>query len=277
MIIAPLMLFALPGGGLRGVAGRGLRWYVALLLAVPSGVGVLPGDGCRRRRAPASRARRWRSAARSSASSSASSTTRRSPTSCRPRRCSRATGTLCPGSPLALLGVGGRTAAYYAGGQPQTLNDTQAAYNWLVGGRFGQQRCLAMKAEELPKLNQLWREHAPDPRTNLPVLDARSSQILLAASSSSRARRTTTRSAGMVLTAPPHPQRPLDVNMDDKLQVLGIDLVDERGQAHRRDRAGPHLPPQDVLQGARARHDGVGGVHPHRRLPPPPQRRSQGR
>ena len=40
-----------------------------------------------------------------------------------------------------------------------------------------------MKAEELPKLNQLWREHSPEPRTNLPVLDARSSQILLAASS----------------------------------------------------------------------------------------------
>ena len=28
------------------------------------------------------------------------------------------------GEPLALLGVGGRTAAYYAGGQPRTLHDT---------------------------------------------------------------------------------------------------------------------------------------------------------
>jgi hypothetical protein len=33
----------------------------------------------------------------------------------------------------------------------------------------------------------------------------------------------------MVLSAPPKPQRPLDVNMDDKLQVLGIDIVDDRG------------------------------------------------
>jgi hypothetical protein len=135
---------------------------------------------------------------------------------------------VCPGAPLALLGVGGRTAAYYAGGQPQTLNDPQSAYNWLMAGG-GQRRCLAMKAEELPKLNQLWREHAPEPRSNLPVLDARSSQILLVASKLESGEKNETPLAGMVLAEPPHPQRPLDVNMDDKLQVIGIDLVDERG------------------------------------------------
>jgi hypothetical protein len=136
---------------------------------------------------------------------------------------------VCPGAPLALLGVGGRTSAYYAGGQPQTLTDPTSAYGWLVAGGPSQRRCLAMKAEELPKLNQLWREHA-EPRGNLPVLDARSSQILLAASQLTSGEKNENPLSSIVLSAPPHPQRRLDVNMDDKLEVLGIDLLDERGR-----------------------------------------------
>ncbi len=137
---------------------------------------------------------------------------------------------VCPGAPLALLGVGGRTAAYYAGGQPQTLNDPAAALSWLVAGG-SQRRCLAMKAEELPKLNQLWREHSPpETRTNLPIVDARSSQILLAASSFAPGDKDENPLSAILLSAPPHPQRPLDANMDDKLQVIGVDIVDERGK-----------------------------------------------
>jgi hypothetical protein len=138
---------------------------------------------------------------------------------------------VCPGSPLALLGVGGRTAAYYAGGQPQTLNDPTSAYNWLVAGGSGQRRCLAMKSEELPKLNQLWRERFPaESRTNLPVVDARSSQILLASSTLGAAEKNDNPLSAIVLSSPPHPQRPIDANMDDKLDVIGIDLLDEHGK-----------------------------------------------
>jgi len=138
---------------------------------------------------------------------------------------------VCPGAPLALLGVGGRTAAYYAGGQPQTLNDPKGAYDWLIAAGTGQRRCLAMKAEELPKLNQLWREHSPpETRTNLPIVDARSSQILLAASSFGPGDKDENPLSAMVLSAMPHPQRPLDANMEDKLDVIGIDLLDERGK-----------------------------------------------
>ncbi len=139
----------------------------------------------------------------------------------------------CPGAQLALLGVGGRTAAYYSGGQPQTLNDPASAYRWLTAGS-GQRRCLAMKAEELPKLNELWREHAgstaPRPTDNLPVLDARSSQILLAASTLGPDERNENPLDAIVLASAPHPQRPLDVNLDDQLQVLGIDTFDEHGR-----------------------------------------------
>src|SRR6185369_14545530 len=83
--------------------------------------------------------------------------------------------------PLALFGVGGRTAAYYAGGQPLILKDTQSAYDWLSGGEAGTRRFLAVRAEELPRLNRAYRERSQTGQ-NLPVLDARSSQIVLVAS-----------------------------------------------------------------------------------------------
>jgi hypothetical protein len=134
---------------------------------------------------------------------------------------------VCPGATLGLLGVGGRTSAYYAGGQPQTLNDPSSAFQWLVGGG-SQRRCLALKAEELPKLNQLWRERVPEPKTNLPIVDARSSQILLAASSMSDGDKNENPLSSMVLTSPPRFWRKIDANMDDKLEVLGIDLLDDR-------------------------------------------------
>jgi 4-amino-4-deoxy-L-arabinose transferase-like glycosyltransferase len=133
----------------------------------------------------------------------------------------------CPGAPLGLLGVGGRTAAYYAGGQPTTLKDPKGAYDWLVGGASGERRCLAMKSDELPKLEQLWREHG-HAGTNLPILDARSSQILLAGSSLAPGEKNANPLASVLLESEPHPQRPLDVNMDDKLRVLGIDVIDDR-------------------------------------------------
>jgi len=136
----------------------------------------------------------------------------------------------CPQAPLGLLGVGGRTSAYYAGGQPQTLTDTAAALSWLSAAEGGERRCLAMKADELPKLNQLWRERSPEPRGNLPVLDARSSQIVLAASALEPKERNSNPLGDIILSRMPHPQRALHVNLEDKLEILGIDLLDERGR-----------------------------------------------
>ncbi|HEX8793927.1 MAG TPA: glycosyltransferase family 39 protein [Polyangiaceae bacterium] len=228
VVLAPLMVLAIPlGVGVLAWHVFGFKWYVALLLAVPSGVGFflvmgILGDTLRHR-APGLAVGgavvgfilcfAYYPALANQLS---------------PKEVFESYRHVCQGSPLALLGVGGRTAAYYAGGQPQTLNDAQSAYNWLVSGG-GEKRCLAMKAEELPKLNQLWREHAPEPKSNLPVLDARSSQILLASSQLAPGQKNENPLGSIVLTSMPTPQRPLDVNMDDKLQVLGIDLLDDSG------------------------------------------------
>jgi hypothetical protein len=130
--------------------------------------------------------------------------------------------------PLALFGVGGRTAAYYAGGQPLILKDTQGAYDWLSGGEPGSRRFLAVRAEELPRLNRAYRERTQTSE-NLPVLDARSSQIVLVASSLLDSERNQNPLSHIVLPTPPKPQHKLSANFEDKLEVIGFDLQDSNG------------------------------------------------
>jgi 4-amino-4-deoxy-L-arabinose transferase-like glycosyltransferase len=135
----------------------------------------------------------------------------------------------CPGAPLALLGVGGRTSSYYSGGQPQSFSDPTSAYRWLAAAG-PQRRCLALKAEELPKLNQLWRQRPDEVRSNVPIVDAKSSQILLAASSIGTSDKNENPLSQIVLADPPRPQRRIEADLEDKIEVLGIDIVDERGR-----------------------------------------------
>ena len=230
VVLGFFMLLAIPAIAFAGWYGIGCKPYVAALLSVPSGVVFflvmgLVGD-LLRHRAPGLALGGavvglvlclfYYPALANQLS---------------PKEVFESYRQVCPNAPLALLGVGGRTAAYYSGGQPQTLGDPTSAYNWLVAGGPGQRRCLAMKAEELPKLNQLWREHSPPgSRSNLPVVDARSSQILMASSSLGDSDRNDNPLSMVLLSAPPHPQRVIDANMDDKLEVLGVDLLDEHGK-----------------------------------------------
>lgn len=130
--------------------------------------------------------------------------------------------------PLALFGVGGRTAAYYAGGQPMSFTDPARAYEWLMAGGEGHRRFLAMRSDELSKLNQIFRDHST-PRQNLPIIDSRSSQILLVASSLDGDKNQNPLGK-IILSAPPKPQHVLDVNMEDKLAVLGYDVTDQAGK-----------------------------------------------
>ncbi len=130
--------------------------------------------------------------------------------------------------PLALFGVGGRTAAYYAGGQPLILKDTDAAFAWLMGSEPASRRFLVVRSEELARLNKVYRERVKG--GNLPVLDARSSQIILVASSVRPDEKNENPLSSIVVSDAPHPQRKLDANLEDKLLVLGYDIVDENGK-----------------------------------------------
>lgn len=133
------------------------------------------------------------------------------------------------GEPLGLYGVSSRTAAYYAGGQPPTFIDPEAAREWL-GDESGGRRFLAISQSELPRLNQAWRRFA-SPRANLPILDARSSQILLASSSLRGDEKSQNPLDEIVLPGVPAVTRPLTVNLDDKLELIGVDIWDATGKA----------------------------------------------
>ncbi|HEY8091521.1 MAG TPA: glycosyltransferase family 39 protein, partial [Polyangiaceae bacterium] len=172
-VVAVFMLLAIPAATFGGAILAGTKPLVAALLAVPSGVAFFlvmgfVGDVLRHR-APALALGGLVVGALLCFSYYPALANQLSP-----KEVFESYRQQCPGAQLALLGVGGKTAAYYSGGQPQTLSDPTAAYNWLTTGSPDSQRCLAMKAEELPKLNQLWRERKVEPRGNLPVLDARS-------------------------------------------------------------------------------------------------------
>lgn len=228
VVVAPFMVLAVPAAAFEIASANGVRPLPAALIAVPSGVafflllGII-GDLLRHRAAAMALAGgivgfilcfSYYPALANQLS---------------PKEVFESYRRLCHDAPLALLGVGGRTSAYYAGGQPQGVNDPASAFQWMTTGG-DQRRCLALKADELPKLNQLWRERSTTPRTNLPILDARSSQILLAASSLSPDEKNSNPLGEIILSAPPHPQRAIGANMDDKLEVIGIDLLDERGR-----------------------------------------------
>ncbi len=126
--------------------------------------------------------------------------------------------------PLGLLGVGGRTAAYYAGGQPPIFKDAQGAFTWLAAAEPGHRRFLAASGTELSRLNALFRSQPS--HGNVPVLDARSSQIMLVASSLEPNEKNENPLAKVILAEAPKPQHRLDVNMDDQLLCLGYDLMD---------------------------------------------------
>ena len=83
---------------------------------------------------------------------------------------------------------------------------------------------------ELARLNQLYRMRTQPP-TNLPVLDARSSQILLVASALGPDEKNQNPLGKILLSGEPSAmQHTLNDDMEDKLMVLGFDLTDGNGK-----------------------------------------------
>lgn len=131
--------------------------------------------------------------------------------------------------PLALFGVGGRTAAYYAGGQPLVLKDAESAVSWLLANEGGKRRFVAARGDELARLNRAYRERTGGGK-NVPVLDARSSQVMLVASSLESGEKNQNPLAKYVLEETPTVEKKLDVTLEDKLQLLGYELLDANGK-----------------------------------------------
>jgi hypothetical protein len=136
-----------------------------------------------------------------------------------------------PGEPLGLLGVRARAAAYYGSGGVTTFADPTRAFSWLTAdqpaeGAAGPRRWLLFKADDLPRLNSLYRRQMGK---NLPVLDGRSSQILLGSNLAGGAPNQSPL-ASFVLDEVPKPGHPVDASFRGELTVLGWEVVDASGQ-----------------------------------------------
>ncbi len=233
-VLVPLMVLAIPGGIIGYLATHGYRWPVAIALGVPSGIASFLVIGFLGDLLGGSRTAGFSVLAAVPGFVLCFGFYPALANQLSPKEVFESFAHVHKGCErLALLGVGGRTAAYYAGGQVDTLADTQHAFQWLETPDQCGRRYLAMRAEELPKMNELYRQqtHANNaPAQNLPILDARSSQILLVASSLLPGEKNQSPLMKILLPAPPTPQHKLTVDLEGKLQVFGYDLTDPSGK-----------------------------------------------
>ena len=128
------------------------------------------------------------------------------------------------GEPLALVSVRSRAAAYYGGGDAPSFTDVNRAFGWLTE-QPDERRWLLLKADDLPKMNSLFRAQMGK---NLPILDGHSSQILLASSKLGDHANESWLSK-LVLDDPTLPSHPLDILFEDQLQAIGWEISDKRG------------------------------------------------
>ncbi len=234
LLILPFMVLAVPGAVAAGLLLEGSKPAVALALALPSGIGAFLAIGALGELVRGSRSAGALVLGGAIAAAVSGYYYPALANQLSPKEVFESYSRVHKGDePLGLFGVGSRTAAYYAGGQPPSFNDAMGAYDWLAGGPAAipdadaPRKFLAMRADELGRLNRVYRERT---RQNIPVLDARSSQILLVASRLAPGEKNQSPLEKVILSAPPKPQRPLTVNMDDKLEVLGIDVADANGR-----------------------------------------------
>jgi hypothetical protein len=144
-----------------------------------------------------------------------------------------------PGEPLALLGVSVTSASYYAGGRVATFDQVPSAYDWLAAG--AERRWLVFAQKDLAQLNSLYRGGGVLPgggppagvaaKRNLPVLDARSSEILLASNRVGSGEHSQNPLDDWVLDQRPTPSHPLDSNLGGQLDVLGWEVTTLKGRA----------------------------------------------
>jgi 4-amino-4-deoxy-L-arabinose transferase-like glycosyltransferase len=126
---------------------------------------------------------------------------------------------------LAMVGTSTGAAAYYAGGRVTTFQTAHQAFEWLVEDE-GQRRWLVVKSTDLPALNASYRERF---HRNLPVLDGRSSEILLVSNELRQGEASQNPFSDWVLDERPQPQHRLDVDFGGQLRAIGWAITTRAG------------------------------------------------
>jgi len=133
-----------------------------------------------------------------------------------------------PGEELGMVGASAAVAPYAAGRSVSTFATAERAFDWLDDEDVGR-RWLVLRADALAGMNSRYRGRTRPPR-NLPILDGRSSEILLASNRLLPGERSENPLDRWLLAAEPKPAHPLSANLGDQLDVLGWDLFDRRGK-----------------------------------------------
>jgi len=129
------------------------------------------------------------------------------------------------GEELGLLGTSSASAPYAVGRPVVPLSDPESAFDWLF--EPSARRWLVLKADTLNGLNSRYRSLGKN--ANLPILDGRSSEVLLASNRLLPGEHSQNPLDRYLLDRAPHPTHPLDACLGDELDVLGWDVTDLDG------------------------------------------------
>jgi 4-amino-4-deoxy-L-arabinose transferase-like glycosyltransferase len=130
-----------------------------------------------------------------------------------------------PGEELGLLGTSSASAPYAVGRPVVPLNGAEGAFDWLF--QTSARRWLVLKADTLNGLNSRYR--AGGKNANLPILDGRSSEVLLASNRLLPGEHNQNPLDRYLLDRPPRPTHPLDACLGDQIDVLGWDVTNLDG------------------------------------------------
>ena len=134
-----------------------------------------------------------------------------------------------PGEVLGLLGMRPQIIQYYSAQRPEVLLDADEAADWLLYGKNAT-RWMIVKGDQLPRLNAAYRERCHCLQ-NVPILDARSSDMLLASNRRIQGMRDENPYNDILLDHVPMPQQVLDADLGGQVDVLGWELVTQKGKA----------------------------------------------
>jgi hypothetical protein len=132
------------------------------------------------------------------------------------------------GEPLGLLGELSGAAHYQGAPDARSFDEIELAFDWLSndeGGTTGR-RWLVLRKRDLAPLNASYRARS---QRNLPILDARSSELLLASNLLRTGERSQNPLSALVLEHAPAMQHPLQAVLGEQLEVLGWTLLDANG------------------------------------------------
>jgi 4-amino-4-deoxy-L-arabinose transferase-like glycosyltransferase len=141
-----------------------------------------------------------------------------------------------PGEELAMMGAGTAGARYYAHRDVPTFASPQEGFNWLVE-KDGSRRWLVVRANDIAQVNSLFRAHKA-PARNLPVLDARSSEIMLVSNELRPGETNQNPFSQWLLDSRPVPARHVDADFGGQLHAIGWDITTPDGAVADTVRAG---------------------------------------